>query len=308
MCEMDVTGLAAEDHVARARARRRRGLDDALGPGAGRRRAAGDRRRDPARRELRDPRLQPLDAVRQHRRARARRDRLLHAARADPAAARPRRRRPRCRPSRGTASSRSRPSCGPSAGPTCSRSTSRSSSTRSCTSSARSPSSTAACRSGGRSRRPSLGQALCFALLVVVAQPGVDYGLPGQVAMRATLGLWGARLLSSPYRMVAATYWFAAQALAGALGIQAIVVALGGSEPPLVPVALALGAFHATLAVLGFDVMRWVLRVVLPLSLVFTGRHAGAVRRLGRPALRRRPRLRLARPAAHVARVRHLRP
>ena len=27
---------------------------------------------------------------------------------------------------------------------------------------------------------------------------GVDYGLPGQVAMRATLGFWGARTLSSP--------------------------------------------------------------------------------------------------------------
>jgi nucleobase:cation symporter-1, NCS1 family len=115
-----------------------------------------------------------------------------------------------------------------------------------------------------------LGQALAFGLLVVVAQPGVDHGLPGQVAMRATLGLWGARGLSSPYRMVAATYWFAAQALAGSLGIQAIVVALGAGRPPLVPVALVLAAFHAALAVLGFDVMRYLLRVVLPLSLVFT--------------------------------------
>ena len=43
-----------------------------------------------------------------------------------------------------------------------------------------------------------LGQALAFALLVPIAQAGVDYGLPGQVAMRATLGFWGARLLSSP--------------------------------------------------------------------------------------------------------------
>ena len=115
-----------------------------------------------------------------------------------------------------------------------------------------------------------LGQALAFGLLVVVAQPGVDHGLPGQVAMRASLGHWGARGLSSPYRMVAATYWFAAQALAGSLGIQAVVVALGGSKPPLVPVALALAVFHAALAVLGFDVMRYVLRVVLPLSLAFT--------------------------------------
>jgi NCS1 family nucleobase:cation symporter-1 len=115
------------------------------------------------------------------------------------------------------------------------------------------------------------GQALAYALLVVVAQPGVDYGLPGQVAMRATLGFWGARLLSSPYRIVAATYWFAAQALTGALGFQAIVKALTGDHLPLVPVALGLAVFHATLAVLGFDIMRWLLRVVLPVSLAFTG-------------------------------------
>jgi NCS1 nucleoside transporter family len=116
-----------------------------------------------------------------------------------------------------------------------------------------------------------VGQALAYSILVVVAQPGVDYGLPGQVAMRGTLGFWGARLLSSPYRVVAATYWFAAQALTGALGIQAIVKALTGGRVPLVPVALCLAVFHVTLAVLGFDVTRWLLRVVLPLSLALTG-------------------------------------
>lgn len=112
-----------------------------------------------------------------------------------------------------------------------------------------------------------VGQGLAFALLVIVAQPGVDDGLPGQVAMRAHFGTWGARLLTSPYRMIAATYWFAAQALTGALGFQAIVDAVSGHRLPLVPLALALALFHAVLAVLGFDVMRWLLRVVLPLSL-----------------------------------------
>lgn len=116
-----------------------------------------------------------------------------------------------------------------------------------------------------------VGQALAYAALVVVAQPGVDYGLPGQVAMRATLGFWGSRLLSSPYRVVAATYWFAAQALTGALGIQALAKAMPGHHHlPLVPVALGLAAAHAALAVLGFDVMRWLLRVVLPVSLALT--------------------------------------
>src|SRR5438552_15882908 len=115
-----------------------------------------------------------------------------------------------------------------------------------------------------------VGQALAYAALVIVAQPGVDYGLPGQVAMRASLGFWGARVLSSPYRVVASTYWFAAQALAGALGLQAVILATSGRHVSLVPMALALAAFHAVLAVLGFDVMRYVLRLVLPLSAALT--------------------------------------
>ena len=116
-----------------------------------------------------------------------------------------------------------------------------------------------------------LGQALAFAALVVVARPGVDDGLPGQVAMRATFGLLGARALTSPYRVVAATYWFAAQALTAALGVQAIATALGAERPPLVPTALCFALLQAGLAVLGFDVMRWLLRVVLPLSLLGAG-------------------------------------
>jgi NCS1 nucleoside transporter family len=114
-----------------------------------------------------------------------------------------------------------------------------------------------------------LGQALAYAVMVPIAEVGVDYGLTGQVAARATLGFWGARLLSSPYRVIAATYWFAAQALAAAYAIQAVVVAMGAGKPPLVPIALGVALFHATLAVLGFDVMRWLLRVVLPISLGF---------------------------------------
>jgi NCS1 nucleoside transporter family len=111
-----------------------------------------------------------------------------------------------------------------------------------------------------------LGQALAFAMLVVAARPGVDAGLPGQVAMRATYGLLGARALTSPYRVVAATYWFATQALTAGLATQAIASAMGVARPPLVPTALCFAAVQAGLAVLGFDVMRWLLRIVLPLS------------------------------------------
>jgi NCS1 nucleoside transporter family len=112
-----------------------------------------------------------------------------------------------------------------------------------------------------------LGQALAFAMLAVVARPGVDDGLPGQVAMRATFGLLGARALTSPYRVVAGTYWFATQALTAGLATQAIASAMGLARPPLVPTALCFAVVQAGLAVLGFDVMRWLLRFVLPLSL-----------------------------------------
>ena len=43
-----------------------------------------------------------------------------------------------------------------------------------------------------------------------------------------------------------------------------------GDRLRLVPLALCLGAVHAVLAVLGFDVMRWLLKVVLPISLALT--------------------------------------
>ena len=48
--------LPAENHLACARPRRRRGRDDPVGPGPRRRGPAGDRLRDPGRRGARDPR------------------------------------------------------------------------------------------------------------------------------------------------------------------------------------------------------------------------------------------------------------
>jgi len=116
-----------------------------------------------------------------------------------------------------------------------------------------------------------VGQCLAYLALTIAAQPGVDDGLPGQVAMRAPFGELGARGLTSPYRVIASTYWFAAQALTAAFGIQAIAVALADVRPPLVPTALAIAVVQAAVAVLGFDVMRWLLRIVLPLSIAAAG-------------------------------------
>ena len=115
----------------------------------------------------------------------------------------------------------------------------------------------------------ALGQLVSFSLLVLAARPGTDHGLTGQVAMRAFLGFWGSRLLSSGYRAVVASYWFAAQAIAAALGIQALLGALADVDVPLVPTALGLAALQAGITLLGFDALRYLTRVVLPLGLLF---------------------------------------
>jgi purine-cytosine permease-like protein len=109
------------------------------------------------------------------------------------------------------------------------------------------------------------GQVLSFVLLVIVAQPGVDDGLP------AHFGQVGARALTSPYRVIASVYWFATQALTAAFGVQAIFDALADVRPPVVPVALGFALCQAGLAVMGFDVMRWLVRLVLPLGLAAAG-------------------------------------
>jgi cytosine permease len=85
--------------------------------------------------------------------------------------------------------------------------------------------------------------------------------------MRASFGDLGARTLTSPYRVIASVYWFAAQALTAAFGVQAIMVALADVRPSLVPTALAIAVVQAAIAALGFDVMRWLLRIVLPVSI-----------------------------------------
>jgi cytosine permease len=115
----------------------------------------------------------------------------------------------------------------------------------------------------------TLGQLVSYSLLAIIGRLGVDHGLAGQVGMRAFLGYWGARLLSSGYRTVVATYWFAAQAIAAAFGVQALLEGIADVHVGLVPTAVVLAAVQVALAILGFDVLRWVTKVVLPCGVVF---------------------------------------
>ena len=124
-----------------------------------------------------------------------------------------------------------------------------------------------------------LGQALAYAVMVPIAEVGRRLR-----AHRPGRGAGDARLLGCAPAQLAVPGDRGDLLVRGAgarrprYAIQAIVVAMGGGKPPLVPIALGVALFHATLAVLGFDVMRWLLRVVLPISLAFVARDGRALR------------------------------
>ena len=153
-------GLAAADHLAGARARRRRGPDDAVGSGPRRCRPGGrSTEGSPAPRSTSSrgsSHSTIFDNTEEHNRVvvdffrRSSREPARASRRAGVAG--------RAGHRGATASSRSRPSSARPAGATCSRSTSRSSSIRSCTCSGPSRSSPAGCRSGGPWPRWSSGR------------------------------------------------------------------------------------------------------------------------------------------------------
>lgn len=116
----------------------------------------------------------------------------------------------------------------------------------------------------------TVAQTIAYTILATVAHMGTDLGVPGQVGMRAFLGYRGANL-SSAYRTIAALYWFATQAITTAYALQALFDALAGWHIRVVPTALILAAVQGLLAVLGFDVLRYATKVILPLGVAFLG-------------------------------------
>ena len=114
----------------------------------------------------------------------------------------------------------------------------------------------------------TLAQTIAYAVLALIARIGSDHGVPGQVGMRAFLGYRGASI-SSAYRTIAALYWFATQAITTAYALQALAVPLAGWHLRVVPTALVLAAVQGLLAVLGFDVLRYATKVILPLGVAF---------------------------------------
>jgi NCS1 nucleoside transporter family len=102
---------------------------------------------------------------------------------------------------------------------------------------------------------------------VIMATVGVDYGIPGQVATRAVYGLRGSKLIPSFLRSIASCYWFAFQTVIGATAICAVLKQLTGAEYSLILVSVIFGLIQAVVAIVGYDSLKALSRVALPVKL-----------------------------------------
>lgn len=115
-----------------------------------------------------------------------------------------------------------------------------------------------------------LGIGLAFIGFSAIATLGVDYGIPGQAGIRSIMGIRGARFITSPLRVIASIYWFAAQTLGSSLALVAIIKAFSGFQVNFLLTALFFAIIQSILAVIGFDAMKYFVRVVLPFMLGLT--------------------------------------
>jgi NCS1 nucleoside transporter family len=112
------------------------------------------------------------------------------------------------------------------------------------------------------------GIVIASSFYVVMATVGVDYGIPGQVATRAVYGLRGSKLVPSFLRSIASCYWFAFQTMIGATAIVAVLEKLAGVHYSLVLVSVIFGIVQALVAIIGYDSLKVLSRVALPVKLV----------------------------------------
>ncbi len=103
---------------------------------------------------------------------------------------------------------------------------------------------------------------------LMMANAGVDYGVPGQVVCRSAFGIRGSRYITSLLRMLCSVYWFAFQTLAGAMALQVVVQAALGIELSLAFIAVVFALLQAFVAVSGYGSLCQLGRWSFPLKLV----------------------------------------
>jgi len=115
------------------------------------------------------------------------------------------------------------------------------------------------------------GTALAYLAYVAMATVGVDYGIPGQTATRMAFGLRGAKLVPSLLRTIASIYWFGFQTVAGSLAVVAVLDRWTGTHHSLLAVSLVFGGLQAVVATIGYNSLKILSRVALPLKIAILG-------------------------------------
>ncbi|KEQ17741.1 purine-cytosine permease family protein [Endozoicomonas numazuensis] len=112
---------------------------------------------------------------------------------------------------------------------------------------------------------------LSMVAFLIMGRVGVDYGLTGQMACRAALGVRGGRWLTSPLRALCSVYWFAFQTLAGSMAIAAILKVCLSINVTLVQVSLPFAFLQVLVASYGYHWLKGLFRWALPLKLISLG-------------------------------------
>jgi nucleobase:cation symporter-1, NCS1 family len=106
---------------------------------------------------------------------------------------------------------------------------------------------------------------LCYLTMATI---GVDYGIPGQVATRMAFGIRGSKLLPSLLRAFASVYWFAFQTVSASLGVVAVLGHGFGIHVGMTKVTLVFGIVQVVVAVVGYNLLKHLSQVALPVKLV----------------------------------------
>ena len=101
-----------------------------------------------------------------------------------------------------------------------------------------------------------------------MARIGVDYGLTGQMACRAALGIRGGCWFTSPLSAMCSIYWFAFQTLAGSFALSAILKECFAVDLSLPVIGLVFASLQVLVAAIGIKWLRGLFAWALPLKLV----------------------------------------
>jgi cytosine permease len=116
-----------------------------------------------------------------------------------------------------------------------------------------------------------IGAVLAFLLVSALSIPGALYGLPGQYIVRAYTGSWLATKIASPIRVITSLYWFSVQTIGGTFILQTVISKFLNIEIPFPLLAIITSALMAYLALVGYDAVKKITRLFLPVLLIGQG-------------------------------------